>query len=53
MPLLKSSSPSAFKANLKTELGAGKKKSQALAISYSTKRKAGGKDSLYKALGKK
>lgn len=53
MPLIKSSSKEAFKSNLKAELGAGKKKDQALAIAYSVKRKAGGKDSLRSALGMK
>jgi hypothetical protein len=40
MPLKKSSSKKAFVSNLKTELKSGKKKSQALAIAYSVKRKA-------------
>jgi len=40
MPLTKSGSKSAFVKNLKTELGAGKKRDQALAIAYSVKRKA-------------
>jgi hypothetical protein len=52
MPLTKSKSPEAFKDNLHKELAAGKPKAQSLAIAYSVKRKAGGKD-LYKALGKK
>lgn len=40
MPLVKSNSASAFLTNLKTELHAGKKKAQALAIAYAIKRKA-------------
>lgn len=41
MPLVKSSSASAFLTNLKAELHAGKKKkAQALAIAYAIKRKA-------------
>lgn len=40
MPLIKSKSERAFKSNLKAELGAGKKKDQALAIAYDVKRKA-------------
>ena len=39
MPLIKSSSKKAFKSNLKKELKSGKPKKQALAISYSVKRK--------------
>lgn len=50
MPLIKSSSKEAFSSNLKKELSAGKPKKQALAISYSVKRKASG---LKEALGKK
>lgn len=51
MPLEKSGSKEAFTNNLKAELGAGKPQKQALAIAYSVKRKAGGKDSLKDALG--
>lgn len=51
MPLDKSVTPLAFTKNLKTELAAGKPKKQALAISYSVKRKAGSKDPLSDALG--
>jgi hypothetical protein len=40
MPLKKSASKAAFKSNLKEELKEGKKKSQALAIAYSEKRRA-------------
>jgi hypothetical protein len=40
MPLKQSPSKEAFKSNLKAELNAGKKKSQALAIAYATQRKA-------------
>jgi hypothetical protein len=43
MPLTKSRSKAAFKANLKAELAAGKPTKQALAIAYSVKRKASGK----------
>lgn len=39
MPLIKSSSPEAFKSNLKAEMAAGKGQKQALAIAYSVKRK--------------
>lgn len=38
MPLTQSSSPEAFKGNLKAELAAGKPQKQALAIAYSVKR---------------
>ena len=40
MPLVKSASKSAFRANLKAEMAAGKPKKQSLAIAYSVKRKA-------------
>ena len=40
MPLKKSATPKAFKANLKAELKANKPKAQALAIAYSVKREA-------------
>lgn len=40
MPLTKSSSPQAFKSNLKAELNAGKKKNQALAIAFAVQRRA-------------
>jgi hypothetical protein len=43
MPLKKSPSPKAFKANVKTEMKAGKPQKQALAIAYSVQRKAQGK----------
>ena len=43
MPLEKSKSKAAFKHNLKAELSAGKKPSQAAAIAYSEKREAGKK----------
>lgn len=46
MPLTKSKSKTAFKSNLKAELGAGKPKPQALAIAYSVQRKAGGKPAM-------
>ena len=40
MPLKKSTSKEAFKSNLKSELAAGKKPAQAVAIAYSEKREA-------------
>ena len=40
MPLKKSPSPQAFKANLKAEIKAGRPQKQALAIAYSVQRKA-------------
>ena len=40
MPLTKSKSKKAFISNIKKEMKAGKPKKQALAISYSVKRKA-------------
>lgn len=40
MPLRQSSSKKAFVANLKAELNANKPKAQALAIAYSTQRRA-------------
>jgi hypothetical protein len=40
MPLQKSSSPKAFKENIKTEVKAGKPVKQAVAIAYSQKREA-------------
>lgn len=40
MPLQHSSSPEAFKSNLKAELSAGKPRAQALAIAYSEQRRA-------------
>ena len=40
MPLKKSASPKAFKENIKTEIKAGKKPAQAVAIAYSEKRAA-------------
>jgi hypothetical protein len=40
MPLIKSKSPKAFKANIKAEIKAGKPQKQAVAIAYSVKRKA-------------
>jgi hypothetical protein len=43
MPLKKSSSPKAFKANIKTEMAHGKPQKQAVAIAYAMKRKAGKK----------
>ena len=40
MPLKKSTSPKAFKENVKAEVKAGKKPVQAVAIAYSVKREA-------------
>ena len=40
MPLVKSASPKAFRANVKTEMAAGKPQKQAVAIAYDVKRKA-------------
>lgn len=40
MPLIQSTSKKAFKANVRAELDAGKKLQQALAIAFSTKRRA-------------
>ena len=40
MPLIKSTSPKAFKENIKTEMKAGKPVKQAVAIAYSEKREA-------------
>ena len=44
MPLQKSKSKAAFSSNVKAEIGAGKPQKQAVAIAYSEKRAAGGKD---------
>jgi len=38
MPLVKSKSPEAFRANVKAEIKAGKPVKQAVAIAYSVKR---------------
>jgi len=40
MPLQKSATPKAFKANIKAEVKAGKPVKQAVAIAYSEKREA-------------
>ena len=40
MPLKKSTSPKAFKENIKSEVKAGKPVKQAVAIAYSEKREA-------------
>lgn len=40
MPLVKSSSKAAFRANVKKEVAAGKPQKQAVAIAYATKRAA-------------
>ena len=43
MPLVKSSSPAAFRKNVKTEMAHGKPQKQAVAIAYATKRAAAAK----------
>lgn len=43
MPLVKSSSKSAFRKNIAAEVRAGKPTKQAVAIAYSVKREAGHK----------
>lgn len=43
MPLIKSTSKSAFRANIKAEVKAGKPPKQAAAIAYSVKRRAAAK----------
>jgi hypothetical protein len=40
MPLTKSTSKAAFRANVKAEIKSGKKPTQAVAIAYATKRAA-------------
>ncbi len=40
MPLKKSTTPKAFKSNIKAEIKAGKPQKQAVAIAYSVKREA-------------
>jgi len=40
MPLIKSTSPKAFKENIKAEMKAGKPVKQAVAIAYAEKREA-------------
>jgi len=40
MPLKKSTSPAAFKSNIRAEVKAGRPVKQAVAIAYSVKRKA-------------
>lgn len=43
MPLTKSASKEAFSRNVSTEMKAGRPQKQALAIAFSTQRRAGGK----------
>jgi hypothetical protein len=43
MPLVKSTSKSAFRSNIKAEVKAGKPIKQAVAIAYATKRSAAAK----------
>jgi len=40
MPLVKSTTPAAFRKNVKAEISAGKPQKQAVAIAYATQRKA-------------
>ena len=40
MPLVKSTTPKAFRANVKAEVASGKPVKQAVAIAYSVKREA-------------
>jgi hypothetical protein len=44
MPLKKLTSKPAFRANVKAEMSAGKKRDQAVAIAYAVKRAAAKKD---------
>ncbi len=44
MPLIKSGSKKAMSSNIKKEISAGKPQKQAVAIAYSVKRKAQGKN---------
>lgn len=53
MPLQKSKSKAAFSHNVKAEMAAGKPQGQAVAIAYSEKREAGGKDAISRRLAKK
>lgn len=52
MPLEQSKSKAAFGHNVKAEMDAGKPQNQAVAIAYSEKRKAGGKDAVGRRLEK-
>jgi hypothetical protein len=52
MPLIKSTSPKAFKKNVGTEIKAGKKPAQAVAIAYATKNAAKGKSTAMPKKGK-
>ena len=49
MPLVKSTSPKAFRKNVSAEVKAGKPVKQAVAIAYSVKREAAAKKSPTKA----
>ena len=53
MPLVKSTSPKAFRANIKAEVAAGKPVKQAVAIAYSVKRAAAKPASKSMSKGKK
>lgn len=48
MPLIKSSSPKAFKKNIETEMNAGKPQKQSLAIAYSVKRHGAKRKPMFK-----
>ncbi len=53
MPLTKSASPKAFRANVKSEIAAGKPQAQAVAIAYATQRAAETKSKPTAPKGKK
>jgi hypothetical protein len=53
MPLIKGKSKEAFSSNVSAEMHAGKPQKQALAIAFSQKRKAGGKDAPAKEAAKR
>ena len=52
MPLIKSTSPKAFRANISREVGAGRPVPQAVAIAYATRRAAASKKMAAKQKGK-
>ena len=53
MPLIKSGSRAAFKANVRAEIGAGKPQKQAVVIAYSMKRQVEGRTLASVLSGKK
>lgn len=53
MPLAKSASKEAFSRNVATEMRAGKPQKQAVAVAYSTQRRAGGKPPAKRKKGSK